>query len=62
MFWRDQFLKACADFADAELHPILEELAAEVNREAAASERPRVEKEAKETRPVGPDGLPKTER
>lgn len=40
VFWRDQFLKACADFAGAELHPILEEMAAEANREAAASARP----------------------
>lgn len=60
VFWRDQFLKACADFADVELHPILEELAAEVNREAAASERPPMEsgakrKETKETEPDGPD-------
>ena len=60
VFWRDQFLKACADFADAELHPILEELAAEVNREAAASERPRTENEVKETK--GPDKPPKAER
>ena len=62
VFWRDQFLKACADFADAELHPILEELAAEVNREAAASERPCVEKEAKETKPNGLDKTPKAGR
>ncbi|MBQ9647283.1 MAG: hypothetical protein IJV43_02845 [Oscillospiraceae bacterium] len=40
VFWRDQFLKACADFADAELHPIVKEQAAEANREAAASGRP----------------------
>lgn len=40
VFWRDQFLKACADFADAELHPIVEEEAAEANREAADSSRP----------------------
>ena len=40
VFWRDQFLKACADFANAELHPIVEEEAAEANREAADSARP----------------------
>ncbi len=42
VFWRDQFLKACADFAGAELRAIPEELAAEVNREAASSERPKL--------------------
>jgi len=41
VFWRDQFLKACADFVGAELHPVTEELAAEANREAAASKRPK---------------------
>lgn len=48
VFWRDQFLKACADFAGAELLPILEEEAAEANREAAASDRPKTEKEEQE--------------
>ncbi len=43
IFWRDQFLKDCAGFAGVPLRPILEEEAAEANREAAASERPRVE-------------------
>lgn len=40
VFWRNQFLKECADFAGVELLPIPEEEAAEVNREAAASEKP----------------------
>ena len=40
VFWRDQFLKACADFTGCELFPIVEEEAAEANREAAASSRP----------------------
>ncbi len=40
VFWRDQFLKTCADLADAELHPIPEEMAAQANREAASSEKP----------------------
>lgn len=40
IFWRDQFLKTCADFAGCELLPIPEDEAAEANREAAGSERP----------------------
>lgn len=48
VFWRDQFLKACADFAGAELLPIPEELAAEANREAAASERPKTSENGSE--------------
>ena len=61
VFWRDQFLKACADFAGVELHPILEELAAEVNREAAASERPRIGEETKEAKSDGPNKAPESE-
>ena len=54
IFWRDQFLKVCADFAGVELRPIPEEQAAEANREAAASGRPKdAETDAEE---------PKTER
>ena len=41
VFWRDQFIKACADFADAEVFPIVEEQAAEANREAAESSGPK---------------------
>ncbi len=49
VFWRDQFLKACADYTDAELHPIAEELAAEANREAASiAPKERTEKPAAE--------------
>ena len=40
IFWRDQFLKACADFAGVALRDVEEALAAEANREAAASKRP----------------------
>ena len=42
VFWRDQFIKACADFAGVEIKPIPEEEAAEANREAAASQRPNI--------------------
>ncbi len=47
VFWRDQFLRTCAELTGAELRPVTEELAAEANREAAASERPEVEKTPK---------------
>lgn len=40
VFWRDQFLKACADFAGVELRPIMEKQAAETNREAAEAKKP----------------------
>lgn len=42
VFWRDQFVKACADFAGVEPRAVPEELAAEVNREAALSEKPQL--------------------
>lgn len=35
VFWRDQFLKSCAEFAGAELKPVAEDEAADANREAA---------------------------
>ncbi len=55
IFWRDQFLKACADFAGGELRDVEEARAAEANREAAASKRPARRREADAGRPA-PDG------
>jgi len=43
VFWREQFLKACAEFAGAPLRPVEGEQAAEANREAAASRRPKTD-------------------
>ena len=43
VFWRDQFLKTCADFAGVELRAVPEEEAAAANREAADSQRPEAE-------------------
>lgn len=45
VFWRNQFLKTCADICGVELLDVEEALAAEANREAAASERPEAEHE-----------------
>lgn len=42
IFWRDQFLKACADFAGAELHPISDE-DADGAKDEPGSERQDVE-------------------
>ncbi|MBQ9460063.1 MAG: hypothetical protein IJU66_09060 [Oscillospiraceae bacterium] len=50
VFWRNLFLKSCADFVGAELLPVTEEQAAEANREAAASDRPSEDSVKKTTR------------